>query len=270
MMHRRHLGIGILFGSAFLVINVASAEGKRVSFETCPIARDTSEVLCWMVEYQGKMYYLGIQGNQFADWYPPMLRHRVIVEDAKIAADGNQICGGIVLEDFVSSPVAELDPSCDTLLPAEDRYKPPAGYKEALVKMMMGGGPTEGLFRHPNPVIPPTPPFTARSFTVLYDFDFITSRMRSVPQVEAAADYARVAKWHATISAGRGAVKLSDGTVLVERDGIAERRAESLQKTLEALGVPKKQIEIHWNNTEAAPQGFEDWRNRSATITVHP
>ena len=51
---------------------------------------------------------------------PPQLGHQVLVEG--VVSDEPRICGGIVLKPVVLSVLPELDNSCTTMLPAEDRY----------------------------------------------------------------------------------------------------------------------------------------------------
>jgi hypothetical protein len=49
-------------------------------FRACPIVRDTSTVPCWLSEHEGELYYLGIQTDISADFHPPYLGHKVVVE----------------------------------------------------------------------------------------------------------------------------------------------------------------------------------------------
>ena len=45
-----------------------------------PIVQDTATVPCWMADYEGKRYYLGIQQEQSSAFHPPWLSHQVLVE----------------------------------------------------------------------------------------------------------------------------------------------------------------------------------------------
>src|SRR5690606_32776948 len=81
------------------------------NFVTCPIVRDTATVPCWLAEYDGELYYLGIQTDVSAEFHPPLLGHRVLVEGT--VKDGPRICGGIVLEPVKVAPLAELDGTCN-------------------------------------------------------------------------------------------------------------------------------------------------------------
>ncbi len=46
----------------------------------CPIVRDTRTVPCFLAEYDGETYFLGIQQDITADFHPPQLKHEVLVE----------------------------------------------------------------------------------------------------------------------------------------------------------------------------------------------
>src|SRR5262245_52564878 len=74
------------------------------NFVSCPVVQDTKTVPCWVSEYRGELYYLGIQSDISADFHPPYLGHKVLVEG--ILSGEPRICGGIVLKPVVvSTPV---------------------------------------------------------------------------------------------------------------------------------------------------------------------
>ena len=98
----------------------APAAGDRLSFVSCPIVRDTSTVPCWLAEYEGELYFLTLQTDVSAPVNPPWLGHKVLVEG--VVSDEPGICGGRVLKPVALSVMPELDGSCNTMLPAEDRY----------------------------------------------------------------------------------------------------------------------------------------------------
>ena len=100
----------------------ASVVGAQqpTNFVSCPIVRDTASVPCWLAEYEGELYFLTLQTDVSAPVTPPWLGHRVLVEGAVSAEP--RICGGIVLKPVTLSVLPELDSSCSTMLPAEDRY----------------------------------------------------------------------------------------------------------------------------------------------------
>ena len=66
---------------------------RRVNFVSCPIVQDTATVPCWLSEYKGEQYYLGIQTDISADFDPPYLGHQALVEG--IVSDEPRICGGV-------------------------------------------------------------------------------------------------------------------------------------------------------------------------------
>jgi hypothetical protein len=107
-----------------VVAGAAEPPANHRNFVSCPIVRDTPTVPCWLAEYRGELYYLGIQTDVSAEFHPPLLGHKVLVEGT--VKDGPRICGGIVLEPLKISPLlTELDGTCNTILPAEDQYTVP-------------------------------------------------------------------------------------------------------------------------------------------------
>ncbi len=73
------------------------------------------------------------------------------------------------------------------------------------------------------------------------------------------------------VTAYRAAVKLEDGTILVEKKWIAERRAKTLAQTLAAIGVKSDIVEVDWSSGIVQARGDRrDARNRRAVIEVIP
>jgi hypothetical protein len=236
----------------------------RRNFLACPIVRDTKTVPCWLAEMNGELYFLGIQEDTGAAWYPPQLGHKVLVEGT--VSREPRICGGIVLKPVVTSVMPELDPSCNTLLPAEEGIDAPEGTR--------GPGPSSvkpGSAPAATPTVAPAPPYNARDFTVLFDFDtdFMPNRVTRV--VSDAARYARDS--HAArveIMSFRGATLLSNGDTLVENPLMAERRARKLQRVLAGLGIPASSLVVTWKTEPERPDGATDPQRRRAVITVQP
>ena len=88
-----------------LAVTLAGAAQRRppadyVNFVTCPIVRDTKTVPCWLAEYEGETYFLGVQQGSGAEFYPPQLGHSVLVEGR--VASRTRVCGGLPL-----SPVSD-------------------------------------------------------------------------------------------------------------------------------------------------------------------
>src|SRR5687767_4567280 len=113
----------LVYAAALSILSgVAAAETpqQHLSFVSCPIVRDTKTVPCWLAEYEGQTYFLTIQTDVSAPVNPPWLGHRVLVEG--VVSNEPNICGGRVLKPVTLSVLPELDGSCNTILPAEDRF----------------------------------------------------------------------------------------------------------------------------------------------------
>ena len=115
--------------------------------------RDTKTVPCFLAEYEGETYYLGIQQDITSDFHPPQLKHEVLVEGR--IAEGPRVCGGIPLQPVSISVLKEVNLACNTLLPAEPGMDAPAAPR--------GPGPSSifevGWIRR---ALAPTPDWPAR------------------------------------------------------------------------------------------------------------
>jgi hypothetical protein len=233
----------------------------RLNFVSCPIVRDTATVPCWLTEHDGELYYMGIQTDVSAEFHPPYLGHKVLVE--AVVSDKPPICGGVVLEPIKISVMPELDGSCNTMLPAEDRYtidfnpRPP--------------GPSGGrlAFARPPADEPLRPPYEAREFELTFDFDRSISFNHARP-MSRIADYAKdIGASRIEVEGRRGATLLSDGSLLVESAGIAKRRAEEVAELLGGLGLDAD-IALDFSSEPVPADGIEDWRSRSVRVRVVP
>jgi outer membrane protein OmpA-like peptidoglycan-associated protein len=236
----------------------------RLNFLACPIVRDTKTVPCWLAEMNGEVYFLGIQEDTGAAWYPPQLGHKVLVEGT--ISREPRVCGGIVLKPLVTSVMPELDASCNSVLPAEDGFEAPEAVR--------GPGPSSikpGSTPPARPAPAPEPPYSAREFTVLFDFDTDFMPIRVTRVVDEAARYARdIHAARVEITSFRGATLLSNGETLVENPLIAERRAHKLQRVLVGLGVPPASLAVTWKTEPERPDGTSDHQKRRAVIAVKP
>jgi hypothetical protein len=242
----------------------ASAQ-TRLNFVSCPIVRDTATVPCWLTEYEGELYYMGIQTDVSAEFQPPYLGHKVLVE-ALAAEDRPRICGGIVLDPIKISVMPELDGSCNTILPAESRYtidfnpRPP--------------GPSGGRLafeQAPAAVAVEAPPKASgpKTFDLYFDVDQGIA-FRHPREIAAISDYAgEIGARHITVHGRRGATLLSDGSLVTESVGIAQRRSEKVAELLRGLGVTAE-ISVEYSSQAEPADGIDDWMSRSVEVRVAP
>jgi outer membrane protein OmpA-like peptidoglycan-associated protein len=260
-------GVVCMTLAAFLRPAVAAdqpAPGARRNFVACPIVRDTKTVPCWLAEYEGEMYFLGIQVDTGAEFFPPQLLHEALVEGT--VASGPRVCGGIPLNPVKVSVLPEINRSCNTMLPAEPSIEAPPAPR--------GPGPSNPrnrlvLEREKPPA--PVPPYQAKEFTLYYDFDsdYLPSRMSRI--VEEAEAYAKAI--HASrveVMSYRGSTLLSNGKSFVESPRIAELRAQQLGQTLRTLGIPADTISVQWKSEPEPGDGVSDPAKRRTTILVKP
>lgn len=239
----------------------AQEQGKRVQFVACPIVRDTATVPCWLTQYEGTLYYMGIQSDVSADFQPPLQGHQVLVEGT---IGSNMICGGLVLDDIKISTMPELDGSCNTVLPAEDRYvidfnpRPP--------------GPSGGRLAFQANIDPPPPlqpPFDVETFPLFFDFNKSVG-FRHPRELMAILTYALdVSAARVEINAFYASHQLSNGEMLTESPDVASRRANEIADLLFGAGL-EADITLNWSMAPQAGDGHEDWRGRSAEVTVFP
>jgi hypothetical protein len=241
----------------------ALSEEARLNFVACPIVRDTATVPCWLAEHNGTLYYMGIQTDVSAEFQPPYLGHQVLVE--AIVSDKPQICGGVVLEPIRISVMPELDATCNTMLPAEARYtidfnpRPP--------------GPSAGrlAFQGPPPARPAAlePPFEPREFEIYFDVDRSIS-FRHPGILSSIASYTRDTNAkRIVVTARRGATLLSDGSLVIESEGVGARRASEVAALLKGLGLGAE-VKSTASTTPVAADGVDDWKSRSVTVRVEP
>jgi hypothetical protein len=265
-------------------ITAAAPPADRRNFVACPVLQDTDTVPCWLAEYRGESYFLGIQTDS-GGWGPPWLGHQVLVEGR--LAGGPRICGGLALtSDYAASaapsgtsdgkplptpPVVsvmrELDTSCNALLPADPRFH---------IVGRRGPGPNTAASALRTPPAPPAPPtvarpYSAKTFTLTYEFDSELAA-RTIGEALNAIQYAQaVQARQITITGHRGSTLLTDGSLAREIPMIAQLRAQELARTLKKLGLPgTSTLTVHWDSELEPADGVTDPDRRRAEIAVTP
>ena len=239
------------------VLGAALVFGQQRNFVSCPIVRDTKTVPCFLAEYEGETYYLGIQQDITSDFHPPQLKHEVLVEGR--VAEGPRVCGGIPLRPVSISVLKEVNLACNTLLPSEPGMDAPAAPR--------GPGPSS---HRPEGQGATRQPLTGRQeFTVLYAFDDDYLEFAADQVVTEAAAYAkRIGASNVGVSGYRATSILSNGDRLVEKAGLAEKRAKNVATLLRGLGVARVVFE---SKTEPEPgDGQTDPSRRRVTTVVTP
>jgi len=253
----------VLFIALLASATTSAAPGQRRSFVTCPIVRDTSTVPCWLAEYEGELYFLTLQTDVSAPVNPPQLGHQVLVEG--VVTDEPRVCGGIPLKPVVLSVLPEIDHSCSTMLPAEDRYN-------LTFEPPRPPGPSRGRLAFDNATPPPARPAAEaeplpKTFALQYDFDG-TVAFRHAQLLQQIQEFALKSKaTHVDITAYRASSLLSNGKTLTEREDIGRRRAEQLAGLLKDSGLTTVAYQLRWQDAPA-PDGEKDAAARRADIVV--
>jgi hypothetical protein len=237
-----------------------AAQGSPLPFVTCPIVQDTPSVPCWIANYRGETYYLGIQSDVSAPFNPPSLGHKVLVEGS-VKKDAPRICGGLVVDPVTVSVMPELSPECDDMRLADPRYVLP-------FEPPRPPGPSTGklAFSYPAPPPPPQPPYEPKAFTVPYEFEGMVN-FKTPRVLTPALKYARLVNARRIEIVGyRGETRLSDGTALAEHEGIARARAEEVASMLRGAGLDQAQYVVTADE-HPAPGGPEE---RRTVIRVLP
>jgi outer membrane protein OmpA-like peptidoglycan-associated protein len=240
-----------------LMMLVAFAFGQQRSFVSCPIVRDTSTVPCYLAEYDGEVYYLGIQQDITNSFHPPQLKHEVLVEGTVVA--GPRVCGGVPLKPVSLSVVKEVNLACNTLLPAEPGIDAPPALR--------GPGPASKPLQLTSA---PHEPLTGRQeFTVLYSFNDDYLEFGAGRVVNEAASYAKQAGASGVkITGYRATSLLSNGQQLTEKAGLAEKRAQNVATLLRGLGVGS--VAVDWKSEAEPGDGHTDPSRRRVSIVVTP
>jgi hypothetical protein len=232
------------------------------NFIACPVVRDTKSVPCWLAEYQGETYFLVLQTDVSAPVTPPWLNHKVLVEGT--VSNEPNICGGKVIKPVTLSVLPEIDASCNTVLPAEDRYnltfEPPRPPGPSMGKLAFGYDNLEKA----KPADPPG----QKQFVIDYDFNGLVV-FRHPRYLMPVLDYARdkQAK-HLEIMGYRGSTLLSNGELIVEEPGIARLRAEQVVELLKGAGLTDVEYQVRWKDVAEKTNGSNGPDTRRVTVLV--
>jgi outer membrane protein OmpA-like peptidoglycan-associated protein len=245
-----------------LTLAIALPALAQVNFVACPIVRDTKTVPCFLAEYQGETYFLGVQQDITAAFYPPQLLHEVLVEGTIVP--GPRVCGGIPLKPLHTSVLAEVNRACNTILPAEPGIDAPPAKRPAGPSTRQAPVSTAEV-----PPKKPEAPFLEREFTIHYDFDSDFLFARNTRELTDIAEYARVSKAKAVeVTGHRASTLLSNGKLLIEGTNVSRLRAERVAEVLKGLGTPAS--EVRWISESAAATGAADYENRRVTVRIVP
>jgi hypothetical protein len=259
MMMRGASRGGALLAGWLAAVSVVGAQ-QRTNFVSCPIVRDTASVPCWLADYQGELYFLTLQTDVSAPVTPPWLGHRVLVEGT--VSDEPRICGGVVLKP-VQLSVLEPDASCNTMLPAEERYN-------LTFEPPRPPGPSRGRLAFDNAPSTPPPAVTpsTREFVISYPFDGLVA-FNHAGVLTGILEFGRtVTAREIEIVGHRGAVRLSNGETMVEEATIGKRRAEQVAMLLQGAGLRGPSYTVSWQEEAAAATGVDDHLSRRVVVTV--
>jgi outer membrane protein OmpA-like peptidoglycan-associated protein len=225
---------------------------NRRNFIACPIVRDTKTLPCWLAEYEGELYFLGLQGSGASEFYPPQLNHEVLVEGT--VTNEPRVCGGIPLNPVRISVIAELNRACNTLLPAEGTEAPAAPARRFNDDLRKPGTET-----------------TQREFTVPFDFDSDYLTLHTTRIVAEAARVAKAAPAAKIEAQGyRATTLLSNGKKFIEAQTVAEKRAKKVGEILVGLGLPAAAVSVNWKDEPEPCDGVTDPDKRRVTIKIVP
>ncbi|HEU4654157.1 MAG TPA: hypothetical protein VFS47_09225 [Steroidobacteraceae bacterium] len=232
---------------------------KHINFVACPMVRDTSTVPCWLAEYEGETYFLTIQTDVSAPVTPPWLGHRVLVEG--VITDEPRICGGVVLKPVSLSVMQELDGSCNTMLPAEDRYN-------LAFEPPRPPGPSKGRLSFGDPNTKPAALALPHTFQLQYEFDgMVAFRHAQTLQKILELVHETRAK-QISITGYRAGSLLSNGQRMLEQADIGERRAEQVVELLKGAGLTHVSYETRWEDVTNLANGADDASRRITEVIV--
>lgn len=157
------------------------------------------------------------------------------------------------------SPLPELSPECQTILPAEARYELPF-----TAPRPPGPGRRPLVFITTPPA--PEPPFEPKTFDVPFDFDSLVDSRHSRWFRNIAAYARQTGARHIRVTGFSATVRLSNGQCLSEKPDMGERRAQQMQQLLQGGSLPDVEFTLDWQ----APPCSAGPMQRIAQVTVIP
>ncbi|MFC4313183.1 hypothetical protein ACFPN2_29160 [Steroidobacter flavus] len=257
----KRLVVTWVLASSSAAVIAATPPANHRNFVACPMVRDTSTVPCWLAEYEGQTYYLTIQTDVSAPVNPPWLGHKVLVEGT--ISDEPNICGGIVLKPVALSVIQELDGTCNTMLPAEERYNLP-------FEPPRPPGPSKGRLAFGDPVTKPKAEEAApsKSFELRYEFDSLVMFRHAQPLQQIFEHAKQSGATNVQITGYRAATLLSNGQLMQEDKEIGRRRAEQVADLLRGAGLTDLKYDVKWQDETKRAKGVEDATLRRVQIVV--
>jgi len=250
----------VVVAAALTLLSTASMS-QPLAFVACPVFRNVPEMRgCWLTKYHDEWYYLGSPGGVNAKGsLPPQLKHRALVEGA-VKPDAPRVCGGLVMEPVKVSALEPLDPLCNTVLGAEGFHIP--AYNA-----------TTGIPDTSTMTPPPQAPYTDQDIVVDFYFDTTFLGIPSQLAIQRAAAYALASDAaEVTVRTFRGATRLSDGKLMLEREVIAQERARRIVDSLVDLGVAPERVHAaeHPSVQEGGPLNAPDLRSAHIVVAGFP
>lgn len=244
-------GCVLLISSGSTARETEKPPADRRNFVACPIVRDTKTLPCWLAEYEGELYFLGLQGSSASEFYPPQLNHEVLVEGT--VRNEARVCGGLPLGALRISVLPELNRACNTLLPAEDGIEAPATSARRFTDDMRKPGTDT----------------SQREFTVPFDFDSDYLTLHTTRIVGEAARVAKAVKpAKVEVQGHRATTWLSNGKQFIEAETIAAKRANKVGEILIGLGLASSSVSVSWKVEPEPCDGVTDPDKRRVTIKI--
>ncbi|MBP6824086.1 MAG: hypothetical protein KA368_21240 [Acidobacteria bacterium] len=241
----------LLFANGGEAVQRDKPPANRRNFIACPIVRDTKTLPCWLAEYEGELYFLGLQGSSASEFYPPQLNHEALIEGT--VTNEPRICGGIPLRPVRVSVMQELNRGCNTLLPAEDGIEAPTAPARRFTEAMRQAGTDT----------------SQREFVIPFDFDSDYLTFHTTRIVGEAARIAKAVKAVKVEVIGyRATTLLSNGQQLIEKSSIAEMRARKVGEILTGLGLPPSSVIVNFKAEPESCDGVTDADKRHVTIKL--